>query len=115
MKNDIKSDIGNRIRQLRQKNGLTIEETAHLAGVHPNYLGDAERGKKNFSITTIEKLAKVLGVPVSGMLSGRIESHSAKSAPVDRLVSLFRNATPEEQNFIVHTAKFIIRNNRQVK
>jgi len=115
MKNDIKSDIGIRIRQLRQKNGLTIEETAHLAGVHPNYLGDAERGKKNFSITTLEKLAKALGAPVSGMLSGRMEPHSAKSAPVDRLVSLFRNASPEEQNFIIQTAKFIIRNKKRAK
>ncbi len=113
MKNDIMSDIGARIRQLRVKNGLTLEEAAELAGVHPNYLGDAERGKKNFSITTLEKLAKVLGVPVAAMLSGRKEPSSAKAAPVDRLVSLFRNASPEEQNFIIQTAKFIIRNKKQ--
>jgi len=115
MKNDIRFDIGARIRQLRQKKGLTIEETAHLAGVHPNYLGDAERGKKNFSITTLEKIAKVLGVPVSGMLSGGIEANSVKSAPVDRLVSLFKNASPGEQNFIIQTAKFIIHNKKQAK
>jgi len=115
MKNDIRFDIGARIRQLRQKKGLTIEETAHLAGVHPNYLGDAERGKKNFSITTLEKIAKVLGVPVSGMLSGRIETHTVKSAPADKLVSLFKNASPYEQNFIIQTAKFIIRDKKQAK
>ena len=51
----------------------------------------------------------------SYMLSGRMEPHSAKSAPVDRLVSLFRNATPEEQNFIIQTAKFIIRNKKRTK
>ncbi len=115
MKNDIRGEIGARIRQLRQENGLTIEETAHLAGVHPNYLGDAERGKKNFSIITLEKIAKVLEIPVSGMFSGKTTPKSSQSAPVDRIVSLFKNASPEEQNFIVHTAKFIIRNKRQGK
>jgi len=49
MKNDIRLEIGMRIRQLRQENGLTIEATAHLAGIHPNYLGEAERGKKNLN------------------------------------------------------------------
>lgn len=115
MKNDIRGEIGTRIRQLRQENGLTIEETAHLAGVHPNYLGDAERGKKNFSITTLERIAKVLEIPISDMFSGRTPAKPAKSALMDRLVSLFKNASPEEQDFIVQTAKFIIRNKRQIQ
>lgn len=101
-----------RIRQLRQQKGLTIEETAHLAGVHPNYLGDAERGKKNFSLKTLEKLAKALAVPVSNIFSGKIANSATKSAPVDRLISLFKTASPEEQEFLVQTAKFIIRNKK---
>lgn len=113
MKNDIRGEIGAKIRQIRQENGLTIEETAHLAGVHPNYLGDAERGKKNFSITTLERIAKVLKIPISDMFSEKTPAKPAKSALVDRLVSLFKNASPEEQDFIVQTAKFIISNKRQ--
>ena len=89
MKSDIKLEIGMRIRQLRQKKGLTIEETAHSAGVHPNYLGEAERGKKNFSITTLEKIAKALGAPVSELFSGKIANYTAKSSPDSRLASLW--------------------------
>ena len=113
MKSDIKIEIGMRIRQLRQKKGLTIEETAHSAGVHPNYLGEAERGKKNFSITTIEKIAKALETPVSELFSGRIANYAAKSRPAGRLVSLCKDASPEEQDFLIKTAKFIIRRKKQ--
>ncbi len=108
MKSDIKLEIGMRIRQLRQKKGLTIEDLAHSAGVHPNYLGEAERGKKNFSITTIEKIATALEAPVSELFSGRIANYAAKSRPARRLVSLCKDASQEEQAFIIKTAKFII-------
>ncbi len=109
MKNGIMRDIGTRIRQLRQKNGLTIEETAHLAGVHPNYLGDAERGNKNFSIATLAKLAQALDVPISGIFSGKTAANPPNAAPVDRLVSLFKNASPEGRDFIIQAAQFAVR------
>lgn len=116
MKTFITRDIGLRIRELRKKNGLTIEEAAHLAGVHPNYLGDAERGKKNFSITTLEKLAKVLCVPISEIFSGKAQAHAEKPSAIDpRLVALFNNASQEERDFIIHTASFITRNRSRAK
>mgnify|MGYP001558474840 CR=1 FL=1 len=104
--------IGMRIRQLRRENGLTIEEAAHSAGVHPNYLGEAERGKKNFSITTIEKIARALGVPVSEIFSGKIANYAVKPGPASRLAALCKDASPAEQDFIIKTAKFIIRNKK---
>mgnify|MGYP001590633421 CR=1 FL=1 len=109
MKSNIKTEIGMRIRTLRQEKGLTIEELAHSAGVHPNYLGEAERGKKNFSITTLEKLAKALEAPVSELFSGKIANFTEKSRPAGRLASLCKDASPEEQEFIIKTAKFILR------
>ncbi len=116
MKNLITKDIGLRIRELRKKNGLTIEEAAHMAGVHPNYLGDAERGKKNFSITTLEKLARVLSVSISEIFSRKAPARTEKPSPVDpRLVALFKSATQEERDFIIHTASFITRNRFRAK
>lgn len=108
MKNDIKIEIGMRIRLLRQKKGLTIEETAHSAGVHPNYLGEAERGKKNFSIITLEKIAKALGAPVAELFSGRTANYAARPASDNRFMSLYKDASPEERDFLIKTAKFII-------
>lgn len=112
MKNNILAELGMRIRQLRQKKGLTIEETAHLAGVHPNYLGDVERGKNNFSVGTLEKVAKVLEVNIFEIFSGKPTHPPTKSATENQLLSLFRNASRKGQDFIVQTAKFVINNQK---
>ena len=40
--------------------GWTQEELAERAGVHPTYLGSAERGERNVSIENIVALAKAL-------------------------------------------------------
>lgn len=109
MANDIKAEVGLRIRQMRKNNGLSIEELAHLAGVHPNYLSEAECGKKNFSLTTIEKIAKALKTPVSGLFSGRTASYSPKIAGANKLNYLLRDANPKEIDFVVKAIKFLLK------
>lgn len=44
--------IGLRIRNYRIQSGLNQEQLAELAGCHPTYIGQIERGEKN---ATIEK------------------------------------------------------------
>lgn len=52
----IMQNVGKRIRAYRQKNGLTQEELAEIAEVHPTYIGQVERGEKNLTIGTLEKI-----------------------------------------------------------
>jgi len=57
--------IGKRIKQLRQKMGLTISELADRAGVAKSYLSTIERDiHGNPSIHVLEKLCAVLHVTV---------------------------------------------------
>ena len=109
MENDIRAEVGLRIRQLRKNKGLSIEELAHLAGVHPNYLSEAECGKKNFSLATIEKIAKALDAAVAELFSGRTASYSPKIMGTNKLSYLLRDAGPKEMDFIIKTAKFILK------
>ncbi len=109
MTNNIRSEVGLRIRQLRKNRGLSIEELAHLAGVHPNYLSEAERGKKNFSLTTLEKLAKALNAAVSELFSGRTATYSQKTKGATKLSYLLRDAGPKELDFFIRTARFILK------
>lgn len=109
MANDIKAEVGLRIRQLRKNKGLSLEELAHLAGVHPNYLSEAECGKKNFSLTTIEKIAKALEVAVSEFFSGRTATYSPKVRSANRLAYLLRDSSPKEMDTILRTVKFMVR------
>ncbi|MBM7572389.1 transcriptional regulator with XRE-family HTH domain [Aquibacillus albus] len=47
---------------LRKKQGLSQEELAHLSNTHPTYIGQLERGEKNVTVDTLDKVTKALNV-----------------------------------------------------
>ena len=58
-------DIGNRVKQLRQKNGLTLEELASRTELTKGFLSQLERNLSSPSIATLEDIAEVLGVSLA--------------------------------------------------
>lgn len=69
MKNDIKVKVGQRIKELRQKRGLTQEQLAESTGIDYKYLQRIEgKTPPNLKVETIEKIAKSLKIPCSKLL-----------------------------------------------
>ena len=62
---DIAKTLGARIRSYRTANKLSQEKLAELAGCHHSYIGQIERGEKNATIESIEKIARALNVSLS--------------------------------------------------
>ena len=62
---DIKIWVGRRVKELRNKLGISQEELADLVGLDRTYITSVERGRRNISIVNIEKLAKALNVTLS--------------------------------------------------
>ncbi|WP_099117126.1 helix-turn-helix domain-containing protein [Xenorhabdus ishibashii] len=56
------------IRKLREKQGLSQEALADLAGLHRTYIGSVERCERNISIDNIDRIASALGVSPSFLL-----------------------------------------------
>lgn len=69
MKQTLAKRTGRLIRTLRQEKGLSQEEFAFLCKLHRTYIGALERGEKNMTISTVEKLIKVLGISLSEFFS----------------------------------------------
>lgn len=61
----IKEKVGNRIKELRGKLGISQEELGFRSGVHRTYIASLEVGKRNISIATLEKIVKALEVSFS--------------------------------------------------
>ncbi|HBM70947.1 MAG TPA: transcriptional regulator [Firmicutes bacterium] len=59
---DIKILVGKRVKELRNKLGVSQEELADLAGLDRTYITSVESGRRNISIVNIEKLANALKV-----------------------------------------------------
>lgn len=61
--------IGETIRFLRQKAGLTQEALAHESGIHPTEISRLEKGLRNPKWGTMKRLAKGLGIPCWHMVA----------------------------------------------
>lgn len=62
---DIKQAVGKRIRELRNKLGVSQEEFADMVGLDRTYITSVECGKRNISIVNVEKIANALNVSLS--------------------------------------------------
>lgn len=56
--------FGQRIRELRQKTGLSQEKFALMIGMDRTYFSSVESGKKNISLLNIKKIADGLEITV---------------------------------------------------
>jgi len=54
--------FGTAVRNKRAELGISQEELAGRAGLHRTYVSDIERGARNPSLESIEKLAQALGI-----------------------------------------------------
>lgn len=58
---NIQSLVGTRIKELRNKMGISQEELAERAGLDRTYITSVEKGRRNISIGTLEKITNQLG------------------------------------------------------
>ena len=62
--------IGNRIRELRLKTGLSQEKFSLKIGMDRTYLASVEAGKRNISVVNLEKIANGLNITLSELFEG---------------------------------------------
>ncbi|MCA9117630.1 MAG: helix-turn-helix transcriptional regulator [Planctomycetaceae bacterium] len=60
MSDDIRIRFGRRLRQLRTAAGVSQEKLGELSGLHRAFVSMVERGERNVTIATVEKLARGL-------------------------------------------------------
>jgi transcriptional regulator with XRE-family HTH domain len=59
---DLQKRVGRNLRAHREKRGFSQEEFAHRLGVHRTYLGGLERGERNLTLRSLERVATRIGV-----------------------------------------------------
>lgn len=65
--------FGQHVRQLRLERKLTQEDLAHLAGLHPTYVGGIERGERNLGLDNLFKLASAFSVHPSELFAAEAD------------------------------------------
>jgi CheY-like chemotaxis protein len=75
---DLKILLGNAIKTQRSSLGISQEELAYRAGLHRTYVSDLERGVRNPSVDSIEKLARALQLSVSTLFEEASDDNGPK-------------------------------------
>jgi len=65
---DLQRIVGRNLRRLRIARGLSQEDFAEVLGVHRTYMGGVERGERNLTLRSVEKLAARLEVDPVALL-----------------------------------------------
>lgn len=63
--------LAKKIRLHRYHLGISQEKLAELCVLHRTFIGALERAERNVSADNMEKMARVLGVPLPKLLSDR--------------------------------------------
>jgi transcriptional regulator with XRE-family HTH domain len=63
-------EFGRRLKAARAEAGLTQEQLAEGAGVHPTFISNMERGYSSPTLGTLVRLAAALGSDPADLVSG---------------------------------------------
>ena len=82
---DILKILGQRIRNYRTAKGLSQEKLAELSGCHHTYIGQIERGEKNATIESIEKISAALNISLSKLFEklGATNDENKQNIPLE--------------------------------
>ena len=103
--------LGGRVRELRRRRGLTLEELAGQSGVSRAMISKLERGEKNPTLVVAARLAEGLGVTLSH-LAGMEERREVVVVPREKRMAMRDPETGFERqllspNFVGRGVEFI--------
>jgi len=84
----IERRLGMSVKSWRTRLKLPQDELARRAGFHRSYVSDIERGSRNLSLKSIEKLAEALGISVLTLFAELDSKSGAASLRRDEMVDI---------------------------
>lgn len=69
MEGDLQRTVGENLRAYRKARGISQEAFAEVLDVHRTYMGGIERGERNLTLKTVEKIAERLNLEPLALLT----------------------------------------------
>ena len=69
MEGDLQRRFGRNLRRYRENRGYSQEAFADHLGYHRTYMGGVERGERNLTLKSVERIAAKLGLDPLDLLS----------------------------------------------
>ncbi len=91
---DLKKDFGQRLKELRNKKGITQYQLAELVGIDPKHMSHIETGRSFPKADLIEKFAEALNVDYTKLF--RTEHLQNRKILIAKINELLKSSTDEE-------------------
>lgn len=89
--------VGNNIRKLRMREGLTQEELALQSGLSQGYINQLENGRRRYTQKCLELIVKTLSVPMGELFA---EEKSRRVSVVREGFYIYKIKHPSKSGFI---------------
>lgn len=103
---EITKVVGQRLRIRRQELKYSQELTSEKAGLHPTYIGQIERGEKNATIESLEKICIALDYPMEDLFNKIIHSDS-QCQYAKKCYDLICSQSAKDQEALFHILEYI--------
>lgn len=103
----IAKTVGQRLRYRRQELGYSQDTVSEKAGLHPTYIGQLERGEKNATIESIEKICIALDYPMEKLFE-KIIITDEKETIANQCYELIISQPSQDQTRLLTVLKTII-------
>lgn len=110
---EIAKIVGQRLRQRRNDLGYSQEYTSERAGLHPTYIGQLERGEKNATIESVEKVCLALDMPMEDLFRNILPLESV-SRPAQRAYDLIISLSSKEQEAMCVMVENMVKFKREI-
>lgn len=75
MEGELQRTVGRNLRAYREAKGLSQEGFADLLGVHRTYMGGIERGERNLTLRSLERIAERIELDPTALIEQTPAKH----------------------------------------
>ena len=100
--------LGQRIREERERLGMTQTQLSDEIDVPSKYIWSVERGELSVTPEKLVEISNVLGVTVGYLLTDSVEPNKPSNKQ-SLMMSLFDSASDSQQDLLIEIAKLILK------
>jgi len=100
--------LGEKLRELRRYAEFSQERLALEANITPAYLGQVERGERNITVNTLEKICTALGISLADFFNSfENKSPAASDEILSQIMYQLNGKSTDEKQAVLRMVKLI--------
>lgn len=100
------NEFGKKLKTIRTSRHLSQEELAFQCNMQASHIGQIERGQKNPTLDTLQKISKGLNIPLTELLNFNTEPNlESPNSTIIRINAYLASLSPRQQEHVLAIVK----------